>query len=313
MVDNTTLADELEDKLQYLIDHLSEAQGSRDADCGYVTGKQFQMMTMCPDPEGLADAINALPTILAALRTPAPAPAQGDVVEALRQARDDLLAVGNDYPGSSCQKWCTERAKAAWDTLRPWEHCPSTHCERTQECRSVNECSANKSTVAALQAQPAPAQQFAESANYPTAQGDVVERVAKAIYEADADSSGVEMPWSEASLNTQVLDVYATSARAALAAMQQAPRCVSQNQPDDTQAGLCEVGETQPQADAAVAVERDAVMNAAAESIRLIDEVNEFRAARDANGISTALHGKLCKARGVLVVALAAIRAGGQA
>lgn len=97
---------------------------------------------------------------LAALRTPAPAPAVvgGDVVEALRQARDDLLAVGNDYPGSSCQKWCTERAKAAWDTLRPWEHCPSTHCERTQECRSVNECSANKSTVAALQAQPAQAQ-----------------------------------------------------------------------------------------------------------------------------------------------------------
>ena len=24
---------------------------------------------------------------------------------------------------------------------RPWELCPSTHCERAQECRSPSECS----------------------------------------------------------------------------------------------------------------------------------------------------------------------------
>ena len=36
-------------------------------------------------------------------------------------------------------------------------------------------------------------------------------------------------------------------ALAAFAAMRQAPRCVSQNQPDDTQVVLCEAGETQDQ------------------------------------------------------------------
>jgi len=67
--------------------------------------------------------------------------------EALGNARTDLLEVGNDYPGSSCQKWCTERAAAAWNILKPWEHCPSTHCERAQECRSINDCAAEKRTL----------------------------------------------------------------------------------------------------------------------------------------------------------------------
>jgi len=67
--------------------------------------------------------------------------------EALRRARDYLLEVGNDYPGSSCQKWCAEKATEIWNTLKPWEHCPSTHCERAQQCRSPNECSANTAAL----------------------------------------------------------------------------------------------------------------------------------------------------------------------
>lgn len=55
-------------QLKYLIEHLAEAEGSRDADCGYVTGKHFQMMTMCPDPDGLAAAINTLPAICSDLQ-----------------------------------------------------------------------------------------------------------------------------------------------------------------------------------------------------------------------------------------------------
>lgn len=69
------------------------------------------------------------------------------LVEALVAAKNDLLAVGNDYPGSSCQKWCAERALAAWNVLEPWKHCPSTHCERSQECRSPNECSATRAAL----------------------------------------------------------------------------------------------------------------------------------------------------------------------
>jgi len=69
------------------------------------------------------------------------------LVGALVHARNDLLEVGNDYPGSSCQKWCTERATAAWGAIKPWQSCPSTHCERSRECRSVNECSAEKRTL----------------------------------------------------------------------------------------------------------------------------------------------------------------------
>lgn len=31
-----------------------------------------------------------------------------------------------------------------WQKRQPWARCPSTHCERSQECRSPNECSASK-------------------------------------------------------------------------------------------------------------------------------------------------------------------------
>jgi hypothetical protein len=99
------------------------------------------------DAEALRDRI------LAALRY-TPTPVENER-EALRQAVQDLLTVGNDYPGSSCQQWCTERARAAWSVLEPWRHCPSTHCERRQECSSVNECSAS---AAAIRSRPSPAQ-----------------------------------------------------------------------------------------------------------------------------------------------------------
>ena len=72
--------------------------------------------------------------------------------EAIIQGRDDLLAVGNDYPGSSCQKWCADAATRLWGALEPWKNCPSTHCERSEECRSVNECSANRTTLAETEA-----------------------------------------------------------------------------------------------------------------------------------------------------------------
>lgn len=28
-----------------------------------------------------------------------------------------------------------------WENRQPWANCPSTHCERSQECRSPSECS----------------------------------------------------------------------------------------------------------------------------------------------------------------------------
>ena len=45
---------------------------------------------------------------------------------ALRLAADDLQTVGDDYPGSSCQKWCRERADFARAALsstpeREWQ------------------------------------------------------------------------------------------------------------------------------------------------------------------------------------------------
>ena len=75
--------------------------------------------------------------------------------KALRGARDALLTVGNDYPGSSCQQWCADKARETWNAINPWAHCPSTHCERAQECRSVNECSAERSALATPPSVPA--------------------------------------------------------------------------------------------------------------------------------------------------------------
>lgn len=37
----------------------------------------------------------------------------GQMAEALEFAADDLRTVGDDYPGSSCHKWCHERAREA--------------------------------------------------------------------------------------------------------------------------------------------------------------------------------------------------------
>ena len=103
---------------------------------------------------GLGDLVAVLRSAFAASQSLAnpPAhpvdPAGGEALrEALRRARDYLLEVGNDYPGSSCQKWCAEKATEIWNTLKPWEHCPSTHCERAQQCRSPNECSANTAAL----------------------------------------------------------------------------------------------------------------------------------------------------------------------
>ena len=93
------------------------------------------------------------------------------LVDALVRAKNDLLEVGNDYPGSSCQKWCTERAAAAWSVLKPWEHCPSTHCERAQECRSVNECSAEKRTLNRVNSA-ALADLIADTADHPEPEAD---------------------------------------------------------------------------------------------------------------------------------------------
>lgn len=41
------------------------------------------------------------------------------VLMALEQAIADLREVGNDYPGSSCQQWCNERADEAAKAIPP--------------------------------------------------------------------------------------------------------------------------------------------------------------------------------------------------
>ena len=56
------------EELQYLAVWLDGAVGRITADYGEVTGKHFQAMTMCPEPVKLAEAMNNLPTIIAALR-----------------------------------------------------------------------------------------------------------------------------------------------------------------------------------------------------------------------------------------------------
>lgn len=66
------LADELE-ALQYLATWFDGAVGHVTADYGEVVGKHFQAMTMCPDPEKLANAMARLPAIIAALRAAEPA------------------------------------------------------------------------------------------------------------------------------------------------------------------------------------------------------------------------------------------------
>ena len=38
---------------------------------------------------------------------------------ALRQCADDLQEVGDDYPGSSCQMWCRQKANDARAALAP--------------------------------------------------------------------------------------------------------------------------------------------------------------------------------------------------
>ena len=67
--------------------------------------------------------------------------------EAIYGACLALRAVGDDYPGSSCQTWCHAEAAKAWQAMGAWVNCPSTHCERSQECRSPSECSAASATL----------------------------------------------------------------------------------------------------------------------------------------------------------------------
>lgn len=54
--------------VDFLAANLKAASGSVTQDYGEVVGDNFQMMTMCPDPARLADAINLLPAIAAALK-----------------------------------------------------------------------------------------------------------------------------------------------------------------------------------------------------------------------------------------------------
>lgn len=62
---------------------------------------------------------------LAALR----AERVAELEAALRQAIEDLRTVGNDYPGSSCQIWCTQAAKAHESALGASASAPVAHCE----------------------------------------------------------------------------------------------------------------------------------------------------------------------------------------
>lgn len=203
MTDNNALAQHLE----YLIEHLAEAEGSRDADCGYVTGKAFQMMTMCPDPFGLAKAMNALPTILAALRTPAPA--SGEVGALAKRLRE--------IP-SEPQFWQSHPSRAACPG-HPTAHEAADMLERlagpVQE-----ETDADNTPHAFVWAAPDTCRNCGNTKDHPVHQpvqqagGDHVERVRNAISNVQV-SFGLTVRMGQI-LETQELDALA---RAAIAAM----------------------------------------------------------------------------------------------
>ena len=86
---------------QFLAANLKEAVGNITADYGEVIGAGFQMMTMCPDPERLAAAINQLPMIAAALDQPRQPHADAEVVEVLREARGYVESVQGILPNAA--------------------------------------------------------------------------------------------------------------------------------------------------------------------------------------------------------------------
>ncbi len=83
-----TKTDALVEELRFLSEWLADAKGSLTPDYGEVAGNNFQMMTMCPDPERLARAINALPAALAAL-----APELVDGVMEVRRLLEEARAI----------------------------------------------------------------------------------------------------------------------------------------------------------------------------------------------------------------------------
>lgn len=58
----------LADALDFAAEWLGDAMGTMTADYGELTGRHFQMMTMCPQPVELAAKLHALKPAAAALR-----------------------------------------------------------------------------------------------------------------------------------------------------------------------------------------------------------------------------------------------------
>jgi hypothetical protein len=149
-------------------------------------------------------------TILAALRTPAPA----IVTEALKYADMEI-----------CRHEETHRGGVLWTIC---DACGMKWADDQGGFKPSPWPAMYDKAIAALQAQPA------------QAQGDDVER-------DNAFCASVQEALKGDHTDLQKEAIILRAHRAALAAMQQAPRCVSQNQSNDTQAGLCEAGETQDQ------------------------------------------------------------------
>lgn len=111
------LAAELE-AAQFLAANLKNATGNVTADYGEVTGEAFQMMTMCSAPERLADAINRLPDIAAALAkpteqatSPAPDAVLREAIDWLHRNADGLksdIALAHRSRGNGCTEWMRE-------------------------------------------------------------------------------------------------------------------------------------------------------------------------------------------------------------
>ena len=95
-----------------------------------------------PDAKGFAFVL-ALPIIKAALR------AYGDqrAREALERAdAEDVveMLIERDADADKLARQISIRRGALAELgKQPWQRCPSTHCERSQECRSPHECSAS--------------------------------------------------------------------------------------------------------------------------------------------------------------------------
>lgn len=114
-----TPTEELREALERIAAAFVNARGQRYSDYGEVTGDNFQMMTMHPDPEALASDLNRLPEIIQILIAQSPISAE---IERLRSALGRMVYETTSL--SPCEPngdhWCkisSEALAIARDTL----------------------------------------------------------------------------------------------------------------------------------------------------------------------------------------------------